>query len=496
MTYLFTEHEWDFRTIKKVWNEIKKIGIEDYGLDIYKEQIEMISSEQMIDCYSSHGLPHMYEHWSFGKSFISNADSYKKGRQGLAYEIVINTDPCIVYLMEDNSMLMQTLVLAHAGIGHNSFFKNNYLFKEWTDAEFIVPYLKYAKDYIKHAEGILGIEQVETLLDICHSLQWHGVNKYKRKHVTAEERTYNEKLLTHYKEQDFNDIWRTLPENNNMTSLHKSFKRYYKRLEEIQRAMGHVLPEENILYFIQKHCSNLKPEVREIIKIVSNIAQYFYPQMQTKLMNEGWATFVHHEILTTMEERELITPGSYLEFLHSHAGVTYQPDHDSPHYSGINVYALGFAMFKDLKRACINPTEEDYRFLPDIAGSNDWLSVLKEIAYNFKDESFILQYLSPKVIRDFKLFSVEDRYSNPDYKISNIQSDKDVYTIRKILSDQFNMGLQIPDIEVVSVDSSTNALYLSHREWEGIPLDKDTEERMIYNISVLWGDDCKFYRTQ
>ena len=100
---------------------------DDFELDTYSNQLEIISAEQMLDAYASVGMPIGYNHWSFGKHFIQNEQSYRRGRMGLAYEIVINSDPCIAYLMEENSMMMQALVMAHACFGHNSFFKGNYL---------------------------------------------------------------------------------------------------------------------------------------------------------------------------------------------------------------------------------------------------------------------------------------------------------------------------------------------------------------------------------
>ncbi len=142
---LYSDADWDFETLKHVLDAIEDIALNDLKLDVYPNQIEIISSEQMLDAYSSHGMPLMYKHWSFGKHFARDQMSYQKGYSGLAYEIVINSNPCIAYLMEENTMTMQALVMAHASFGHNHFFKNNYLFKHWTDAEAILPYLDFSK---------------------------------------------------------------------------------------------------------------------------------------------------------------------------------------------------------------------------------------------------------------------------------------------------------------------------------------------------------------
>ena len=144
-------------TLSRAYDAIETIALDDLGLDIYPNQLEIISSEQMLDAYSSVGMPLMYRHWSFGKHFLYQEHLYRKGRRGLAYELVINSNPCIVYLMEENTMALQALVTAHAAFGHNHFFKNNYLFRQWTDASAILSYLDFAKSYIARCEERHGL---------------------------------------------------------------------------------------------------------------------------------------------------------------------------------------------------------------------------------------------------------------------------------------------------------------------------------------------------
>lgn len=149
---LFEDSAWTFDHIKAAYDAIEEIGLGELGLDIYTNQIEVITAEQMLDSYSSIGLPLMYRHWSFGKKFAREELLYRKGAQALAYELVINSDPCINYIMEENTMTMQALVIAHAAFGHNHFFKNNYLFRQWTQADAILDFLSFAKGYINTCE--------------------------------------------------------------------------------------------------------------------------------------------------------------------------------------------------------------------------------------------------------------------------------------------------------------------------------------------------------
>src|SRR5258708_13174227 len=207
---LFEGPEWDFEKLRRVYGAIEEIALGEMGLDIYPNQIEVITSEQMLDAYASIGLPLMYRHWSFGKRFAREEALYRHGLQGLAYEIVINSSPCISYIMEENSMAMQTLVLSHAAFGHNHFFKNNYLFRQWTDATGILDYLTFARDFVSHSEEQHGVEAVERALDAAHALMNHGVHRYARppKLNLEEERQRQEDRRRHF-EENYADIWRT-----------------------------------------------------------------------------------------------------------------------------------------------------------------------------------------------------------------------------------------------------------------------------------------------
>ena len=178
---LFDGADWDFSTIQRIHDACEDIARSELGLDVYPNQIEVITAEQMLDAYSSVGMPLFYKHWSFGKHFAHHETLYRKGLKGLAYEIVINSSPCISYLMEENTATMQALVIAHAAFGHNHFFKNNYVFKQWTDAVGILDYLDFAKGYVAQCEERHGRIAVEQTLDAAHALMSHGVDRYPGK---------------------------------------------------------------------------------------------------------------------------------------------------------------------------------------------------------------------------------------------------------------------------------------------------------------------------
>jgi stage V sporulation protein R len=419
-------------------------------------------------------MPVNYRHWSFGKQFISSEKNYRRGHMGLAYEIVINSDPCIAYLMEENTMPMQALVMAHACFGHNSFFKGNYLFRMWTDASSIVDYLVYAKSYISECEERHGIDSVEEVLDACHALMHYGVDRYRRpQKISMVEEEMRRKDREAYLQQQVNDLWRTLPKTQG-----KQSKKEHRRFPEE--------PQENILYFIEKNAPLLEPWQREIVRIVRKIAQYFYPQRQTQVMNEGWATFWHYTLLNDMYDQGLLSDGFLIEILSSHTNVVFQPPVTHPGYSGINPYALGFNMFVDLRRMCEHPTEEDKQWFPDIAGS-DWRKTLDYAMRHFKDESFIGQYLSPRMMREFRLFSVVDDATQKELEVAAIHDDAGYRRVREALSRQYDLSSREPNIQVWNVNArGDRSLTLRHTRHNDRPLDNGAEE-VVKHVARLWG---------
>ena len=483
---LFTGPNWDYGTLRRVYEAIEKIAFDEIGLDIYPVQIEVITSEQMLDAYASVGLPLMYRHWSFGKRFAYHETLYRKGLAGLAYEIVINSNPVICYIMEENSMTMQTLVMAHAAFGHNHFFKNNYLFRQWTDAGGILDYLAFARDYVSKCEEKYGMDAVERVLDAAHALKEHGVNRYahRSKPNLAEERQRAEDRRLHA-ETTYNDLWRTVPMPQQGNESDED--REKDKLEAATRQqLG--LPEENLLYFIEKRAPRLEDWQRELIRIVRNVSQYFYPQKQLQMMNEGCATFCHYEIMNRLHDKGLITEGAMLEFLHSHSSVVFQPGFDDPRFSGLNPYALGFAMMSDIQRMCNEPTAEDREYFPDIAGCGDAYGVLRDAWANYRDESFILQYLSPAVIRKFRLFQIADDSGKPSLRVDSIHDELGYRKIRSALSKQYDLSRREPDVQVVDVDlKGDRTLVLAHFVHDGVLLEEKTCRSVLRYAGYLWG---------
>tara|TARA_R110002124_G_scaffold149220_1_gene315246 strand:+ start:415658 stop:417337 length:1680 start_codon:yes stop_codon:yes gene_type:complete len=470
--------------LPKTWIDLveKVVGIiakEKYDLETYDNTIELITADQMLDQYTSVGLPVNYQHWSYAKSRAQHEAEYKR-TGGMAFEIVINSDPAIAYCMEGNSPMMQILVIAHASFGHNNFFKQNYMFKEYTKASDIVPLSRDLRDFIYECEARFGEDEVEKLLDSCHALMNNAVSA-----------------------EHFFKSNETRLDNDERTDIFSgvNLKDQFARVAGNPEAPLDCGMEQNILCYLADQAPHLPEWKRKIMRLVSEVATYFHPQRQTQVMNEGWASFWHYTLVHDLSELGLIDHGMMMEFYDSHGGVVRQTGitdtvtvrgadgqpEERNIYSGINPYALGISMFQDIKRICLEPTEEDKKWFPYIAGNEDWLSVMKDARNNFKDESFIQQFMSPKLMRDFKFFAMEND-SDKDYVEILAIHDTDGYSaVRENLSAQYRYDENMPVIGVAEYyDKTDRRLVLNHKMHNGKPLDKKNMTEITKHMYRLW----------
>ncbi len=324
------------------------------------------------------------------------------------------------------------------------------------------------------------------MLDAAHALMDQGVFRYRRPpKLSTRARDEARRMRDDYETRTFNDLWRTVPkaiaDDPDATA------------EELKRRKSELsLPQENLLYFLEKHSPVLETWQRELLRITRSIAQYFYPQKQTKVMNEGCATFVHYYIMNALYDRGLLTEGAMLEALHNHSNVVFQADFDDGRGAGLNPYALGFAMMRDIKRICEDPSPEDEAWFPDFAGSDDWRGVLKDAWANYRDESFIQQFLSPRLIRELKLFALGDDAEETHYTVEAIHDERGYREVRRRLAAMHDLSRSEPDIQVVDVDLlGDRELHLRHTMLDAIPLEADDRDRVLAHLKTLWGYDIR-----
>ena len=198
--------------------------------------------------------------------------------------------------------------------------------------------------------------------------------------------------------------------------------------------------------------------------------------------------------MNRLYDKGLITEGSMLEFIDYHTRVVAQPEFDDPRWNGLNPYALGFAMMQDIYRICHEPTDEDKEWFPDIAGCNKGIEVLKDAWENYRDESFILQFLSPKLIRDFRLFQIHDNSALPHLKVEAIHDERGYRKVRSALAKSYTVSAMTLDIQVADVEfESDRAITLRHMVHDDVPIDGKEAEQVMQRIAQLWGYDVGLY---
>ncbi len=422
------------------WNErIEKLA-KDYGLDYYNQEFEIINYEDMIGYESYIGMPSHYPHWSYGKSYERIKTLHKYNLTGLPYEMVINSNPCIAYLMKDNSMLVQVLTIAHV-YAHNDFFKNNRLFKLGTKAEYAIEMFKNHANRIREyiSDPSIGYVRVEKILNSAHAVkfQTERVVEFQNKRVEKEE----PKFAVTENKKEFPNLERY---SNNKDE---------ESVNEVQQENRFLAKqEEDLLKFITEN-GRLQDWEKDILSIVREEAQYFIPQIETKIMNEGWASFWHYNILNKLE----LPQNMHLEFLRKHNEVI------RPLKSGINPYYIGFKIFENLSN----------KF-----GSEK----IFEVRQTERDQSFIRRYLTQELCCEMNLF--EYVTAGNDYMVSEVSDDEGWKIIRETLCNTVGIG-SIPTILVNDWNKKDNTLELKH-EFDGRELELGYAYETLKHIVDLW----------
>ena len=420
--------------LKKWDDKICKIA-KGFGLDWYPINYEICNYYEMIGHMAYHGMPSHYNHWSYGKSFERTHFFYNSGQQGLPYELIINSDPSIAYLMLQNEFYLQVLIMAHC-VGHSDFFKNNRCFKE-TDAKNMVSKMRNAKKRIQGyiEDPLIGQDKVEDFLDDLHAIRFQ-TQRYNIPRKTKSEILKEE--IHRYNRMKEEGI------NLDLTKLEDTLLR----------------SDHDILSFLLEYRKGWQTWQMDLIEIVRDESWYFMPQIKTKILNEGWASFWHYKILHELNlEEEFHVP-----FMKMHNAVV------RPHIGGVNPYHLGFYIFQKLER--------EYG-----------LEKCFEVREIHDDVSAIRLYLDEEDFRELNFFS-HKKQKNGDVVISEVADHDDWKMVRSDLIK--NTGINtIPQIYVDRIEKQGN-LVLKH-EYDGRDLEIQYAEKVVNHIQNLWGRDVKLY---
>ena len=428
--------EYSTKDLKEWDDKICEIA-NGYGLDWHEITYEICDYYEMIGHMSYHGMPSHYNHWSFGKTFERTHFNYNLGQAGLPYEMIINSNPSIAYLMLQNPLYLQILIMAHC-VGHSDFFKNNRCFKN-TDPDHVVSRMRNAKKRIQGyiEDPLIGQEKVESFLDNLHAIKYqtnrYGVPRQTRKEIKEREiRRYNV-----YKEKgillDFEGL-------------------------ESRRLLK---PDHDMLsFFTEYYPDKFRNWQLDLLEIVKQDSWYFMPQIQTKILNEGWASFWHYKIL-----HELKLPDSmHLPFLKMHNAVV------RPHLGGVNPYHVGFYIFQKMER------EHGLEKCFEVRDTHDDVAALRML---LDEEDF----------RELNFFAYQNK-KDGSAVVSEVTDHDDWKVVRNELIRNTGINM-IPHIYVDRVDSD-GSLVLKH-EHDGRDLDLDYADKVMDHIRKMWDKEVKLF---
>lgn len=383
--------------LERAIDHITNIAIK-LGLDFYPMRYE-ICPPDIIYTFGAYGMPTRFSHWSFGKNFQKMKMQYDYGLSKI-YELVINSNPCYAFLLEGNSLIQNKLIIAHV-LAHSDFFKNNARFSR-TNRNMIET-MSATADRIHRYEYEHGIDTVESFIDAVLSVQEHiDPSLIKTQHQ------------------------------------HKSQK-------------SNKYPEKDILLFILTHSTALDDWQRDILTMLREEMLYFWPQLETKIMNEGWATYWHLQIVRELD----LTSEETIEFAKLNAAIMQPSQHT------INPYHLGYKIFEDIERRW----------------NRDKLFDVREFE---SDSSFLRNYLTEALVEDMDLYVFEKK--GLQWKVT----DKAWERIRdELVTSRVNGGF--PYLMVEDANYTNQGELLIKHYYEGAELDLNYLEKTLPFLYTLWG---------
>jgi stage V sporulation protein R len=440
----------DLKALEYAIAEITEIA-QGFGLDFYPMRYEICPAD-IIYTFGAYGMPTRFSHWSFGKQFYKMKLHYDLGLSKI-YELVINSDPCYAFLLDTNTLIQNKLIVAHV-LAHSDFFKNNVRFSN-TKRD-MVESMAATAERIKNYEHQYGKQEVEKFLDAVLAIQEHidpSLLRPKLSWTLEDTEVYEEEETP--KPTPYDDLW-SLEEKKKPSPPQRKKKRKFP-----------PQPEKDVLLFIEEYSRELEDWQRDILTMMREEMLYFWPQLETKIMNEGWASYWHQRILREMD----LTSDEAIEFAKLNAGVI------QPSRTSINPYYLGLKIFEDIEERWNNPTEEMKKLGVKPGSGREKIFEVRELD---SDISFLRNYLTKELVmrEDMYLFQKQGK----DYKIV----DKSWENIRdQLVNMRVNGGF--PYITVNDGDYLRNGeLYLKHW-YEGIELDLKYLEKVLPYIYQLWG---------
>ena len=417
-----------------------------FGLDFYPMRFELCPAD-VLYTIGAYGMPTRFTHWIFGKHYFRLKTMYDFNLSRI-YELVVNSNPCYAFLLEGNSLLQNKLVIAHV-FAHCDFFKNNAWFKN-TNRNMIETMAVNA-DRIREYEFLYGLGEVEKILDCALAIQEHiDFHQIKKK----EEPGTRKKKESHQRDTPYDDIW--------------AIGSGEKEDEKPEEEKFPPYPEKDIIGFIMTHSHSLKDWQREILAMVRDEMYYFWPQVETKIINEGWAAFWHTRIMRDLN----LSDEETLEFARLHGGIL------QTSRTRLNPYLLGMKIFEDIEKRWDNPSPEERERFARPGGEGR--AKIFEVRETENDISFLRNYLTKDLVRELDLYLFKKQ--GQQWKVT----DTDWETVRDgIVANLVNGGYPYLTVEDGDYKGS-GQLFIRHRH-EGVDLDTYYLEKTLPYVYHLWG---------
>lgn len=432
--------------LERIWDVAR-----GFGLDPFPTRFEVVPATVMYEI-GSYALPGRYSHWTFGKAYHRMKMMYDFGLSKI-YEVVINTNPSYGFLLETNSPIQNKLVMAHV-LGHVDFFKNNAYFSK-TNRRMVETVSAHSGRMAEY-EFKYGRKTVEQFLDAVLSIEEHIDPNF---FIRSEEPHRPGVERPQPPAGRYDDLWNIGVEAEESGAPE----------QETPLPRGERLPEKDIIFYIMRNSPSLEPWQRDVMAMIHEEMEYFVPQMQTKIMNEGWASFWHARIMRALDLSDRET----LEFADLHSGVV------SPHKGQLNPYYLGYKIFEDIERRWDEPTEEERRTLARAGGEGR--AKIFEVRELDNDVSFLRNYLTEDLCEDLDLF-VYELVDEEEWTVTEKRWER----VRdQLVANMTNFGF--PYIIVTDGDYNGNSeLYLKH-QYEGAELDAHYARKVLEHVHALWG---------
>jgi stage V sporulation protein R len=439
-------HDREIKELEKALEQIWEIALK-FGLDPFPTRFEIVPATVMYEI-GSYALPGRYSHWTFGKAYHRMKTMYDFGLSKI-YEVVINTNPSYGFLLETNSPIQNKLVMAHV-LGHVDFFKNNVYFSK-TNRRMVESVSTHSGRMTEY-EFKYGRKTVEKFLDAVLSIEEHIDPNF---FIKRDQRPAQLQQAVR-KEGRYDDLWRLGEKDEPQTA-------------EGKPQTNVALPEKDLIYYLMRHSPSLQPWQRDMMAMIHEEMEYFIPQMQTKIMNEGWASFWHARIMRELD----LEDKEHLEFAELHSGVV------SPHMGQLNPYYLGYKIFEDIERRWDNPTPEEMEKFG--RKGNEGREKIFEVREIESDVSFLRNYLTEELCEELDLF-VYELVEDEEWTITEKHWER---VRNQLVANMTNFGF--PYIEVLDGDYNGNReLYLRHA-FEGVELDSKYARKTLEYVQQLWG---------